>query len=74
MSTRAVDSGAIVLCLSRVVESIHKEEVTNVRYLSDQILVEVYQRAVALQLDPDFIELIYSEMQRRKLVDSEATA
>ncbi|WP_371808887.1 sporulation histidine kinase inhibitor Sda [Brevibacillus sp. MCWH] len=42
-------------------------EVTNVKFLSDQMLIEVYQRAVDLQLDPAFIELLCEEIERRNL-------
>ncbi|MFY0543326.1 sporulation histidine kinase inhibitor Sda [Brevibacillus sp. H7] len=48
--------------------------VTGVKYLSDQMLIEVYQRAVDLQLDPAFIELLFAEMQRRSMYGTEATA
>lgn len=44
------------------------------RYLSDQMLQEVYRRAVALQLDTDFINLIYEELERRSLADAPITA
>ncbi|AUM64522.1 sporulation histidine kinase inhibitor Sda [Brevibacillus laterosporus] len=37
------------------------------RYLSDTMLIEVYQRAVVLHLDADFIFLVEAEMARRKL-------
>jgi developmental checkpoint coupling sporulation initiation to replication initiation len=49
-------------------------EVTGVKYLSDQMLIEVYQRAVDLQLDPAFIELLFAEIQRRALFQTEALA
>ncbi|MGO0060766.1 sporulation histidine kinase inhibitor Sda [Brevibacillus fluminis] len=44
------------------------------RYLSDQMLLEVYRRAVSLQLETDFINLIYEELERRSLVDALVTA
>gem|GEM_PF-2005721 len=44
------------------------------KYLSDQMLLEVYQRAVDLQLDPAFIELLSAEMQRRALSNAESLA
>lgn len=43
-------------------------EVTHsVKYLTDQLLIEVYHRAVDLQLDPDFIELLNTEIERRNI-------
>jgi hypothetical protein len=42
--------------------------------LSDQMLVEVYERAVGLRLDPAFIELLYQELQRRNLIAAIASA
>lgn len=44
------------------------------KYLSDQMLIEVYQRAVHLQLEEAFIDLLYAEMQKRNIYISEATA
>jgi developmental checkpoint coupling sporulation initiation to replication initiation len=38
-----------------------------VKYLSDQMLIEVYHRAVDLQLDPAFIELLSAEIKRRDI-------
>nr|WP_275581911.1 sporulation histidine kinase inhibitor Sda [Brevibacillus fulvus] len=35
--------------------------------MSDQMLVEVYQRAVDLQLDNEFIQLLFEEMKRRAI-------
>ncbi|MFM1652994.1 sporulation histidine kinase inhibitor Sda [Brevibacillus sp. B_LB10_24] len=43
------------------------------KYLSDALLLEVYQRAKELQLEQAFIELLYSEMQDRNLVQFEAS-
>lgn len=37
------------------------------RYLSDQLLLEVYERALVLQLEPAFIEMIEHELKRRNL-------
>ncbi|TKI56040.1 sporulation histidine kinase inhibitor Sda [Brevibacillus antibioticus] len=37
------------------------------KYLSDQMLIEVYHRAVDLQLDAAFIELLREELQHRKI-------
>ncbi|USG63709.1 sporulation histidine kinase inhibitor Sda [Brevibacillus ruminantium] len=37
------------------------------KYLTDQMLIEVYHRAVDLQLDPDFIELLNTEIKRRNI-------
>ncbi|RNB58464.1 sporulation histidine kinase inhibitor Sda [Brevibacillus gelatini] len=37
------------------------------KYLSDQMLIEVYHRAVDLQLDPAFIELLRAEIQTRNI-------
>lgn len=36
-------------------------------YLSDQLLVKTYLRAIQLNLHPDFIALIRDEMQKRNL-------
>ncbi|MGQ7276498.1 sporulation histidine kinase inhibitor Sda [Brevibacillus thermoruber] len=44
------------------------------KYLSDQMLIEVYQRAVDLQLDPAFIELLCTEMERRNLRITQVSA
>lgn len=49
-------------------------EVTGVKYLSDQMLVEVYQRAVSLQLEIAFIELLYSEIEKRNIYLTEVSA
>jgi len=38
-----------------------------VKYLSDQMLIEVYHRAVDLQLDAAFIELLREELQHRNI-------
>ncbi|THF82592.1 sporulation histidine kinase inhibitor Sda [Cohnella fermenti] len=35
--------------------------------LSDEILLEAYTHATLLQLDPEFLELLLSEIKRRKL-------
>ncbi|MGD8191626.1 sporulation histidine kinase inhibitor Sda [Brevibacillus ginsengisoli] len=40
------------------------------RQLTDYLLVDVYQRAISLNLDPDFIELLSVEIKRRKLHES----
>ncbi len=37
------------------------------RQLSDHLLVDVYQRAILLNLDPEFIELLAIEIKRRNL-------
>ncbi|MFS0554176.1 sporulation histidine kinase inhibitor Sda [Brevibacillus sp. 179-C9.3 HS] len=37
------------------------------KYLSDQMLIEVYHRAVDLQLDAAFIELLREELQLRNI-------
>lgn len=37
--------------------------------LSDELLIESYFKARELQLSPEFIYLIESEIQRRSLVD-----
>lgn len=44
------------------------------QYLSDQMLEDVYQRAVELRLEPAFIELLHLELQRRTLFVAEASA
>lgn len=46
---------------------IKNEVVTDVRYMSDSLLLEVYERAVSLQLEPAFIELLTDEIKRRNL-------
>lgn len=35
--------------------------------LSDELLIDTYKRAISIGLDDDFIEIIESEMRRRKL-------
>ncbi|MFC8686410.1 sporulation histidine kinase inhibitor Sda [Brevibacillus porteri] len=37
------------------------------KYLSDQMLIEVYHRAVDLQLDAAFIELLREELKHRNI-------
>lgn len=44
------------------------------RYLSDQMLLEVYQRAVALQLETEFIKLLYAELERRSIAEALVSA
>ncbi|WP_400163988.1 sporulation histidine kinase inhibitor Sda [Brevibacillus sp. TJ4] len=44
------------------------------RYLNDQMLVEVYHRAVDLQLDAAFIELLILEMANRNIQIAQASA
>ncbi|MBO8163197.1 MAG: sporulation histidine kinase inhibitor Sda [Brevibacillus sp.] len=44
------------------------------KYLSDSLLLEVYERAVNMDLEPAFIQLLYSEIERRKLPGLEASA
>ncbi|UTR13007.1 sporulation histidine kinase inhibitor Sda [Evansella sp. LMS18] len=39
------------------------------RYLSDDLLVETYNKARDLKLSEDFILLIHEEMKRRSLAD-----
>ncbi|NIK11302.1 sporulation histidine kinase inhibitor Sda [Alkalibacillus almallahensis] len=36
-------------------------------YLSNQLLIESYQKAKALQLNEDFIQLFERELKKRKL-------
>ncbi|MGI6186264.1 sporulation histidine kinase inhibitor Sda [Brevibacillus aydinogluensis] len=68
ISTWVVDIGTVVrarpICYNGHMKQM---EVTNVKFLSDQMLIEVYQRAVDLQLDPAFIELLCEEIERRNL-------
>ncbi len=71
MSTWAVDIGTIVRSQSACYNGhISVEGGTNVKYLSDELLLEVYQRAVGLQLDAAFIDLLCEEIKRRNLIDS----
>jgi developmental checkpoint coupling sporulation initiation to replication initiation len=35
--------------------------------LSDELLIEAYQKAVELNLSPDFIRLVEAEIHRRSL-------
>lgn len=35
------------------------------RQLSDELLIDTYHAAIEYQLDPDFISLIYAEIERR---------
>ncbi|EJL41304.1 hypothetical protein BAG01nite_02920 [Brevibacillus agri] len=44
------------------------------KYLSDQMLIEVYHRAVDLQLDSAFIELLRAELQTRNIRITQASA
>jgi hypothetical protein len=44
------------------------------QHLSDEMLIEVYQRALAMKLDPAFIELLQVELQRRNLIAAVASA
>ncbi|UFJ42971.1 sporulation histidine kinase inhibitor Sda [Brevibacillus humidisoli] len=43
------------------------------RYVSDSLLLEVYERAVSLQLEPAFIELLSNEIERRNLQRRQAS-
>jgi developmental checkpoint coupling sporulation initiation to replication initiation len=45
-----------------------------VKYLSDQMLIEVYHRAVDLQLDSAFIELLRSELDHREIRIAQVSA
>jgi developmental checkpoint coupling sporulation initiation to replication initiation len=75
MSTWAVDIGTVVRARPFCYNGHMKQmEVTKVKYLSDQMLIEVYQRAVDLQLDPAFIELLCAEMERRNLRITQVSA
>lgn len=42
--------------------------------LSDEMLLEAYQRAIRLGLDRDFIQMLRSELGRRRLPRSETRA
>ncbi len=44
------------------------------QYLSDQMLEDVYRRAVDLRLEPAFIELLHLELQRRNLYVADVSA
>ncbi|NGQ94774.1 sporulation histidine kinase inhibitor Sda [Brevibacillus sp. SYP-B805] len=44
------------------------------QHLSDEMLIEVYQRAMAMKLDQAFIELLHVELQRRNLIAAIASA
>lgn len=37
------------------------------QFLSDELLIETYYKAIELKLSPDFIRLIETEMDRRAL-------
>lgn len=39
------------------------------RQLTDHLLVDVYNRAITLKLDQDFIELLALEIRRRNLLE-----
>ncbi|MCD8511103.1 MAG: sporulation histidine kinase inhibitor Sda [Bacillus sp. (in: Bacteria)] len=39
------------------------------RYLSDALLLETYEKARELKLSEDFIHLIVQEMERRSMMD-----
>ncbi|MBB5173975.1 sporulation histidine kinase inhibitor Sda [Texcoconibacillus texcoconensis] len=38
-------------------------------HLSDELLMETYEKAVELKLSDDFIRLIENELERRSLLD-----
>lgn len=42
--------------------------------MSDQMLIEVYHRAIDLQLDAAFIELLSQELKHRNIRISKASA
>lgn len=42
--------------------------------MSDQMLIEVYHRAIDLQLDAAFIELLSQELKQRDIRISKASA
>ncbi|WP_276531803.1 sporulation histidine kinase inhibitor Sda [Brevibacillus invocatus] len=42
--------------------------------MSDQMLIEVYHRAIDLQLDAAFIELLSQELKQRNIRISKASA
>ncbi|CAM3246832.1 MULTISPECIES: sporulation histidine kinase inhibitor Sda [Brevibacillus] len=44
------------------------------KYMSDQMLIEVYHRAIDLQLDAAFIELLSQELKQRNIRISKASA
>ncbi|WP_090775841.1 sporulation histidine kinase inhibitor Sda [Shouchella lonarensis] len=37
--------------------------------LSDELLIETYHKAIELELQQDFIDLIHDELHRRSLID-----
>ncbi|WP_078390917.1 sporulation histidine kinase inhibitor Sda [Shouchella patagoniensis] len=37
--------------------------------LSDELLIETYHKAVELELNKDFIDIIHAELLRRSLTD-----
>lgn len=37
------------------------------KYLSDQMLIEVYHRAIDLQLESAFIDLLRAELKQREI-------
>jgi len=65
--TARVDIRAVVGPAVPCYNAHKKEVVTDVRYMSDSLLLEVYERAVSLQLEPAFIELLTDEIKRRNL-------
>ncbi|QDI92909.1 sporulation histidine kinase inhibitor Sda [Salicibibacter halophilus] len=44
------------------------------RNLSDEMLIEAYERALTLNLNDDFIAIIQSEMERRSLTVTQSLA
>ncbi|WP_425433658.1 sporulation histidine kinase inhibitor Sda [Natribacillus halophilus] len=46
----------------------------DMRNLSDEMLIEAYERALSLNLSDDFIAVIQSEMERRALTVTESLA
>lgn len=44
-----------------------KRQVRKMKLLSNEILLDSYLRALDLQLEPEFIDLLLKEIKRRKL-------
>lgn len=56
-----------MFCTYKLEPKIYSEVDSDMRKLSDELLIESYFKARELNLSPDFIDLIESEIHRRSL-------
>ncbi len=61
-------SGYIVLCLRLEYQEERSLSRNAMRQLSDELLVELYHRAVDHKLDNEFIQLIKEELRNRSII------